>query len=41
MKTGHFRQSLTPETMKLLGSSKSKTTKDENGENMFRLEITK
>ena len=26
--------------MKLLGSSKSKTTKDENGENMPHLEIT-
>ena len=29
-----------PETMKLLGSSKSKITKDENGENVPRLEIT-
>ena len=26
--------------MKLLGSTKSKITKDENGENVFHLEIT-
>ena len=31
---------LMPETMKLLGSMKSKITKDENGENVPRLEIT-
>ena len=30
---------LTPETIKLLGSAKSKITKDENGENMLNLEI--
>ena len=29
-----------PETMKLLGSSKSKITKDKNGENVPHLEIT-
>ena len=29
-----------PEIMKLLGSNKSKITKDENGENMPYLEIT-
>ena len=29
-----------PETMKLLGSTKSKITKDENGENVTCLEIT-
>ena len=29
-----------PETMKLLGSTKSKLKKDENGENVPRLEIT-
>ena len=28
-----------PETMKLLGSTKSKITKDKNGENMPHLEI--
>ena len=30
-----------PETMKLLGSTKCKITKDETGENMPDLEITK
>ena len=29
-----------PGMMKLLGSTKSKTAKDENGENVPRLEIT-
>ena len=31
---------LTPEMMKLLRSTKSKITKDENGENVPNLEIT-
>ena len=31
---------LTPETMKLLGSTKIKITRDENGENVSNLEIT-
>ena len=31
---------LTPEAMKLLGSSKNKITKDKNGENVPHLEIT-
>ena len=31
---------LTPETMKLLGSTKSKISTNENGENVPRLEIT-
>ena len=31
---------LTPETMKLLGSTKNKITKDKNGENVPHLEIT-
>ena len=31
---------MTPETIKLLGSTKSKITKDENGENMSQSEIT-
>ena len=39
-KTGYYLELLTPETMKLLGSTKSKTTKNENGESVFRLEIT-
>ena len=32
---------LTPDRMKLLGSTKSKITKDENGKNLSHLEITK
>ena len=31
---------LTPETMKLLGSTENKITKDKNGENVSHLEIT-
>ena len=34
-------QFLTPETMKLLGSTESEITKDKNGENVPHLEITK
>ena len=30
---------LTPETMKLLGSTKSKITKDESGENVLGLKV--
>ena len=33
-------RTLTPETMKWLGSTKSEITKDENGENVPHLEIT-
>ena len=40
IKTGHYLELLTPETMKLLGSTKSKITKDGNGENVPDLEIT-
>ena len=40
MKTRYYLELLTPETMKLLGITKSKVTKDENGENMPYLEIT-
>ena len=39
-KRRYYLQILTPETIKLLGSTKSKITKDENGENVPRLEIT-
>ena len=39
-KTGYFLELLTPETMKLLESTKSKITKDENGENVPYSEIT-
>ena len=40
IKTEHYFALLTPETIKLLRSSKSKITKDKNGENMPNLEIT-
>ena len=39
IKAGCFLEILTPETMKLLGSTKSKITKNENGENVPDLEI--
>ena len=38
--TAYYLQLLTPETIKLLGSTKSKKTKDQNGENVPHLEIT-
>ena len=41
IKTGYYFKILTPETMKLLGSTKSKISKDENGENVSYLEINK
>ena len=40
IKTGYSLELLTPETMKLLGSTKNKITKDKNGENVPHLEIT-
>ena len=40
IKTGYYLKLLTPESMKLHGSTKSKITKDENGENVPYLEIT-
>ena len=39
LKIGYSLEPLTPETMKLLGSTKNKTTKDKNGENVPHLEI--
>ena len=39
IKNGYYLELLTPETMKLLGSSESKITKDKNGENVPYLEI--
>ena len=39
IKKGYYLELLTPETMKLLGSTKSKITKDKNGENVPHLEI--
>ena len=40
IKTGYCFEPLTPETMELLGSTKSKMTKDKNGENVPYLETT-
>ena len=40
IKTGYYFEFLMSETMKLLGSTKSKITKDKNGENVPYLEIT-
>ena len=40
IKNGYNLELLTPETMKLLGSTKNKITKDKNGENVPHLEIT-
>ena len=39
-KTRFYLEILMPETMKLLGSTKSKITKNENGENVLHLEFT-
>ena len=39
IKIGYYLELLTPETMKLLGSTESKITKDKNGENVPHLEI--
>ena len=40
IKTEYYLELLMPETMKLLGSTKSKITKDKNGVNVPQLEIT-
>ena len=40
IKTGYYLELLTTETMKLLGSTKNKITKDETVENVPHLEIT-
>ena len=39
-KTEYYLDLLTPETMKLLGNTKSKINKNENGEKLLYLEIT-
>ena len=39
IKNGYYLEFLTPETIKLLGSTESKITKDKNGENVPHLEI--
>ena len=40
IKTGYYPELLTHEAMELLGSTKSKITKNKNGENVPQLEIT-
>ena len=40
IKAGYYIELLTPEIMKLLGNTKSKITKDENGENVPHLKTT-
>ena len=40
IKNGYSLELLTLETMKLLGSTENKTTKDKNGENVPHLKIT-
>ena len=39
IKNGYYLELLTPETMKLFGSTESKITKDKNGKNVPHLEI--
>ena len=39
IKNGYYLELLTPETMKLLGSTESKINKDKNGENVPHLEV--
>ena len=39
IKNGYYLELLTPETMKLLGSTKSKITKDKNDEEVPHLEV--
>ena len=40
IKKGYYLQLLTPETMELVGSTKSKLKKNENDENVSHSEIT-
>ena len=39
IKSGYYLELLTPELMKLLGSTETKITKDKNGENVPHLEV--
>ena len=39
IKNGCYLELLTPETMKLFGSTESKIIKDKNGENVLQLEF--
>ena len=41
IKTGYYLELLIPETMKLLGSTKSKIIKNENGENVPNQKLQK
>ena len=41
IKTGYYLERLTPETMKLLGGTESKITKNENDEHVSNLELLK
>ena len=41
VKKGYYLELLTPETIKLLGSTKSKVTKDKNGENILIQKLQK
>ena len=40
IKSGYYLELLTPETLKILGGTKTKITKDETGEDIPYLEIT-
>ena len=40
IKASYYLELLTPETLKLLGKTKNKITKVENGENQLHSEIT-
>ena len=40
IKTGYYLELSTPETMKLLGSTENKITKDKNGQDVHNLKIT-
>ena len=40
IKTGHYPELFTPETIKLLGNTESKITKNKNGKDVLDLEIT-
>ena len=41
VKKGYYLELLTPETIKLFGSTKSKITKDKNGENILIQKLQK
>ena len=41
VKKGYYLELLTPETIKLFGSTKSKVTKDKNGENILIQKLQK